>query len=218
MVCGGIAFLYSGGGTASSNAGMHTALDTTIIPLSRSLSGQGSIISELDDIDALVRLYRPKLLRYVAFSLGDRDLAETITQDALLKAYNGRASFRGDCSVSTWLFSIAGNLIRDHLRTKKFQFWRRAKATAVDISEMGSILPSGESSPEARVLTRERTSQVTEALEKLSVNQRRVFLLRFSEDLALDEISTTMGMPVNTVKTHLHRAVTAIRKEIGGKK
>ena len=50
------------------------------------------------------------------------------------------------------------------------------------------------------------------------MNQRRVFLLRFSEGMALDEISTTIGMPVNTVKTHLHRAVTAIRKEIGGAK
>ena len=81
---------------------------------------------------------------------------------------------------------------------------------------MGSILPSGESSPEARILVREKAMQVTQALEKLSVNQKRVFLLRFSEEMALEEISTTIGMPVNTVKTHLHRAVTAIRKEIGG--
>jgi RNA polymerase sigma-70 factor, ECF subfamily len=192
---------------------MHTATDASIIAFSDS---KVSIISELDDIDALVRIYRPKLLRYVAFSIGDPDLAESITQDALLKAYNRRDSFRGDCSVSTWLFSIANNLVRDHLRTKKFQFWRRARATAVDITEMSSLLPSGECSPEALVLIRERASQVTEALEKLSENQRRVFLLRFSEGMALDEISAAIGMPVNTVKTHLHRAVMAIRKEMGG--
>ena len=191
---------------------MHTATDASII----ALSGRVSIISELDDIDALVRLYRPKLLRYVAFSIGDADLAESITQDAFLKAYRGRASFRGDCSVSTWLFSIANNLVRDHLRTKKFQFWRKAKATAVDITEMSSVLPSGESSPEARLLVQEQAARVNESLEKLSVNQRRVFLLRFSEGMALEEISTAIGMPVNTVKTHLHRAVTAIRKDIGG--
>lgn len=190
---------------------MHTAVNASIIALDR----QVSIISELDDIDALVRLYRPKLLRYVTFSIGDGDLAETITQDCFLKAYRNRASFRGDCSVSTWLFSIANNLVRDHLRTKKFQFWRKARATAVDITEMSSVLPSAERSPEARLLVREKAQQVNGALEKLSANQRKVFLLRFTEELALEEISEAIGMPVNTVKTHLHRAVTAIRKELG---
>ena len=192
---------------------MHTATDAPIIAFSDS---KVSIISELDDIDALVRLYRPKLLRYVAFSIGDPDLAESITQDAFLKAYNRRDSFRGDCSVSTWLYSIANNLVRDHLRTKKFQFWRKARATAIDITEMSSLLPSGECSPEALVLLRERAAQVNEALQRLSEKQRRVFLLRFSEGLALVEISSVTGMPVNTVKTHLHRAVTAIRRDMGG--
>ena len=56
-----------------------------------------SIVSELDDIDELVRLYRSRLLRYVVYSIKDQDLAETIIQDCFLKAYNGRASFRGDC-------------------------------------------------------------------------------------------------------------------------
>ena len=174
-----------------------------------------NILSELDDIDALVGLYRPRLLRYVTFSIGDQDLAETITQDCFLKAYNGRASFRGDCAVSTWLFSIANNLIRDQLRTKKFQFWRKARATAVDVAEMSSFLPSGESSAEARLLAQERTRQVAGALEDLSPNQRRVFLLRFSEELDLAEIAEATGMPVNTVKTHLHRAVTTIRSRLG---
>ncbi len=52
--------------------------------------------SELDDIDALVRTYRPRLLRFVTFSIGDPDLGESITQDCFLQAYNGRAHFRGD--------------------------------------------------------------------------------------------------------------------------
>src|SRR5579875_1652452 len=85
--------------------------------------------SELDNIDELDRVYRPRLLRYVAFSTGDQDLAETIVQDCLLKAYNARANFRGDCSVGTWLTHIATNLIRDHQRTRKFQFWRKVQRT-----------------------------------------------------------------------------------------
>jgi len=191
---------------------MHTAIASSML----FSEPRVSIVSELDDIDTLVRLYRPKLLRYVAFSIGDRDLAETITQDCFLKAFNSRAAFRGDCSVNTWLFSIANNLIRDQLRTEKFRFWRKVRATAVDVSEMYSSLPSTEISPEARVLVHERTNQVKQALEELSPNQRRVFLLKFSEEMDVDEISRVLAMPVNTVKTHLHRAVTNVRKQLGG--
>jgi RNA polymerase sigma-70 factor (ECF subfamily) len=175
-----------------------------------------NILSELDDVDALVRLYRARLLRYVAFSIGDQDLAETIVQDCLMKARTGRAMFRGDCAVSTWLFSIANNLIRDQLRTQKFHFWRKARATAIDVNEMASFIPSGQASAETGMLARERLRLVAEALEKLSVNQRKVFLMKFSEDMELAEIAMATGMPVNTVKTHLHRAITAIRKQLGG--
>jgi RNA polymerase sigma-70 factor (ECF subfamily) len=191
---------------------MQIAIDATMIHLKR----QVTLISELEDIDTLVRLYGPRLQRYVMFSLGDADLAESITQDCFLKAYQGRASFRGDCSVSTWLFSIANNLIRDQLRTKKFQFWRKARTQAMDVSELASFLPSEASSPETLLLVKEKTELVKEALEELSVNQRKVFLLKFAEEMDLDEISTTMGMPVNTVKTHLRRAVLAIRARLGG--
>ena len=99
------------------------------------LATEGRAISELDDIDLLVKTYRARLLRFVTFSTGDPDLAETITQDCLLKAYNARDRFRGDCSISTWLTSIAVNLIRDQQRLQKFRFWRQARATAIDVTE-----------------------------------------------------------------------------------
>ena len=193
---------------------MQIAIEATMIHQG---SSKVNFISELDDIDSLVALYRPRVLRYVTFSIGDTDLAETITQDCFLKAYNARASFRGDCAVSTWLFSIANNLIRDQLRTKKFQFWRKARATAVDVTEMASFLPSHASSPEARLLAQERAKQVGVAVESLSENQRKVFMLKFSEELDIAEIASITGMPVNTVKTHLHRAVTAIRANLGAR-
>jgi RNA polymerase sigma-70 factor (ECF subfamily) len=196
---------------------MQIALDASIIRLSEQVfSDQVQPISELDDIDALVETYRPRLLRFVAFAINDQDIAESITQDCFLRAYNGRASFRGDCSVSTWLFSIANNLIRDHLRTKKFQFWRKARASAVDITDIASTVPDGVASPEKQMLAHERAQQVRQALDLLSDNQRRVFLLRFTEELSLQEISQAIHMPVNTVKTHLHRAVVAVRAQLGG--
>lgn len=180
------------------------------------LQAEAAFVSELDEITSLVRVYRPRLLRFVTFSVRDPDLAETIVQDCFLKAYNAREQFRGDCSVSTWLFGIANNLIRDHLRTKKFQFWRKAERTAIDVAAMASCLPSGACSPELMLLQEERAGQVATALESLSVNQRRVFLLRFSEDMTPQEISLSTGMQLNTVKTHLHRALVSIRHQLGG--
>jgi RNA polymerase sigma-70 factor (ECF subfamily) len=172
--------------------------------------------TELDDIEMLVRTYRPRLLRFVAFSIGDADLAESITSDCFLKAYNSRANFRGDCSVNTWLTSIALNLIRDQQRLQKFRFWRQARATAIDITDAANFLPSNESSPESRILVKEKAQQVTAALEKLSPNQRTVFLMRFAEEMDLSEIASITHMPINTVKTHLHRALKSVRAQVNG--
>jgi RNA polymerase sigma-70 factor (ECF subfamily) len=190
---------------------MQIVLDASIV----SLSGGRQAVSELDDIHLLAQRYRPKLLRYIAFSVGDADLADSLAQDCLLKAYNGRALFRGDCTVNTWIFSIANNLIRDHTRNKKVQFWKSGQARMVDIAEFASVYPSTERSPEARLLVRERTEQIYKALQDLSVNQRRIFILKFFEDLDIPEIATAIGMPANTVKTHLRRAVTSMRTRLG---
>ena len=190
---------------------MQLALDATL-PNVAAAERTGS---ELDDIDALVRTYRPRLLRFVAFSIGDADLAESITQDCFLKAYNGRHNFRGDCSVNTWLTSIAVNLIRDQQRLQKFRFWRQARATAIDVTDAANFLPSNESSPESRVLVKEKANQVQAALENLSPNQRSIFLMRFGDELDLSEIAALTNMTINTVKTHLHRALKSVRAQVG---
>ena len=174
-------------------------------------------LNELDDIEALDRIYRGRLLRFVAYSVGDQDLAETIVQDALLKAYRNRASFRGECAVYTWLAHIATNLMRDHQRTRKFQFWRRVRQTAPDLNEMSQLLPSGASSPEQQMMARERAQAVSAALEDLSPKQRTIFMLRFIEEMDLSEICETTGMQISTVKTHLHRAVKSVRAKLGGR-
>lgn len=172
-------------------------------------------MSELDDIDGLVRNYRARILRFVTFSTGDPDLAETLTQECLLKAYKGRDSFRGDSSINTWLTSIALNLVRDHQRTKKFKFWKQAKATAVDVSDVASFVASDHTTQEAQLIAKEQVARLSTILETLSQNQRTIFLMKFSEELDLQEISKTMNMPINTVKTHLHRALKAVRGQLG---
>lgn len=190
---------------------MHTAIAADMIRSGR----QDRAISELDDIDALVRTHRARLLRFVTFSIGDEDVAASIVQDCFLKAYNKRADFRGDSSVATWLTTIALNLIRDHQRIRKFQFWRKAAKTATDVFEMASVLPGTGSSPEAQLLARERAGAVAEVLGSLSQNQRTVFLMRFSEEMDLKEIAESTGLHINTVKTHLHRALKTVRARLG---
>src|SRR5258705_7587497 len=69
-----------------------------------------SVILELDDIDALVRKYRPYILLYALSALRDRDLAESLSQDCFLRAFNSRSLYRGVCSVRTWLSPISINL------------------------------------------------------------------------------------------------------------
>jgi len=188
---------------------------SSVVALEWPLATEGRAISELDDIDQLVKNYRARLLRFVTFSTGDPDLAETITQDCLLKAYNARASFRGDSSVNTWLTSIAVNLIRDHQRTQKFKFWKQAKATAVDVTDVASFIATDSSSQEQQLIAKQQVQKLSGIIETLSLNQRTIFLMKFSDEMDLADISEAMNMPINTVKTHLHRALKAVRSQLG---
>ena len=74
---------------------------------------------------------------------------------------------------------------------------------------------SGESSAEVQLIAKERVKMVHQALQELSAKQRSVFLMRFVEEMDLPDIATTTGMSVPTVKTHLYRAVGAIRARLG---
>jgi RNA polymerase sigma-70 factor (ECF subfamily) len=166
----------------------------------------------------LARAHRARIFRFAAYSTGDPDLAETIAQDTLLRAYNSRGEFRAESSVKTWLTGIAINVMRDHLRTKKYKFWRQVKASAIDVQEMASLIPAPGLNPESLLLAREKVTQLSQVLETLSHNQRTVFLLKFSEELSVDEISKAMGMAVSTVRTHLHRALITVRIQLGSRR
>src|SRR6266478_7860505 len=158
-------------------------------------------ISELDDIDALVRVYKPKVFRFVAFSISDRDAADSITQDCLLKAHLTRNQFRGDCSIATWLMRIAFNLVRDHTKSQKFRFWKNAAATAIDANDVSQHLASRAASAEEQLIAKEQVETVHRALQELSGKQRSIFLMRFIEEMELSDIAVATGMSLPTVKT-----------------
>jgi RNA polymerase sigma-70 factor, ECF subfamily len=168
--------------------------------------------AELDDINLLCATYRPRIYRYALLSLRDPDLAENVTQDCFLRAYRAREEFRGDCSVATWLTRIATNLIRDCTRSRKFQFWKAASVTAVDVGVMVDRIAAPGTSPETSLVAREQLVRVWDTVAKLPGKQRSVFLLRFVEEMELPEIAAAMGLHVGTVKSHLHRGLAAVRK------
>lgn len=170
---------------------------------------------ELDDFEAIVRLHWLKVFRFALASLRDHHAAETLAQDCFFKAYRARNGFRGESSVSTWLMQIAVNLVRDHIRDRRLQFWKRARLTAVDMDVAGRWIPDRGASPEVAAVMKERLQKVWDATRDLSERQRTVFLLRFVEDMDLLEIAAATGMKEGTVKVHLFRALQAVRERLG---
>jgi RNA polymerase sigma-70 factor, ECF subfamily len=172
---------------------------------------QQTIATPLDDMDSIVAMYEQRIFRFHLVSIRDRDVAQSLTQDTFLRAWNARSTFRGDCAISTWLMRIALNLVRDHTRTDRFRFWKRVSETAVDVSDISSHVPHRDSSLESRLIANEQLTLVWESVAQLSERQRNVFLLRFLDELELSEIAAITGLPVSTVKTHLYRALATIR-------
>jgi RNA polymerase sigma-70 factor (ECF subfamily) len=166
----------------------------------------------------IVTKHRQQIFRFLLASTRDVDLAETLTQECLLKAHRNWAGFRGESSAMTWLMRIAINLQKDHWRNRRLQFWRQTRTNSVDSEEAGKWLPSGESSPEQQLLARERVAHVWQAVKGLSERQRTVFLLRYVEELEIAEIGRATGLSDGTVKAHLSRALGRVRAELGEKR
>ena len=171
-------------------------------------------IRDLADFEAVVRLYRPAIFRFLAASVRDPQAAENMTQDCLLRAYRSRDGFRGAASVKTWLMQIAVNLLRNELKNARLRFWKRTQRSSVDVSSAGEWLADRRSSPEAAALARQQVAAVWAAVEGLPERQRTVFLLRFVEEMDSLEIAAVTGMKEGTVKTHLFRALKAVRQRI----
>jgi RNA polymerase sigma-70 factor (ECF subfamily) len=141
--------------------------------------------------------------------LGSRADAEDAAQEAFLRAWRARDSFRGDSKLSTWFYRILMSACTDMGRRKTARRRResmRAKMTQGRVAET--------TSPGARVEAVELFERVMTALDDLSANQRRVFVLRHFDDMGPAHIARVLGMAEGTVKSHLARAVAALRKRL----
>lgn len=166
----------------------------------------------LADFDAIVVEYWPRIYRFGLASLRDWSAAESLTQDCFLRAWKARNRFRGDASPGTWLMQIAVNLIRDHTRNRRLQFWKR---TSHSVDAAAELLQDKRTSPEMSAAARQQLAAVWSATALLPERQRTVFLLRFVEDMDLLEIAAATRLSEGTVKVHLFRAVKTVRERAG---
>lgn len=170
-------------------------------------------LNGLEDFDAVVEAHKRRLYRLLLGLVRDPDTAETLLQDCFLRAYRHRASFRGEARVATWLAGIAINLARDHARSRRVEFWKRLFGGDGNAEGVREDVADHTASPERELLAREELNAVWTAVETLSPKQRAVFLLRFVEEMNLEEIGQATGLKTGTVKAHLFRAVSAVRKK-----
>ena len=177
----------------------------------RALSEAGWNAAEFDDI---VREHQARIYRVLWCELRDDEAAATLTQDCFLKAYRARAEFRGESSVNTWLVRIAVNLARDYQRNRRQNFWRRMLGGNVKEAELANEMAE-DNAPRAdrALLAREQLQHTMDAVKTLSAQQQTVFHLRFIEELSLEEIAEAMSVEIGTVKSHLSRAVNALRQQ-----
>ena len=169
--------------------------------------------SPFADFDDFIRLYQQRIYRLLLAQTGEVDLAEELTQECFVRAFQKQKAFRGESHVFAWLARIAINLVRDHYRNRRFALWRRL--VRFDHSEPendeAQSVPDPGSTPEEHVLRRERLERVSARIRLLSPPQREALLLSAVEGMTVDEIARVTGRRPGTVKSHLHRAMMSLR-------
>ena len=163
----------------------------------------------LDDFEPVGHAEQRHVYRVLLAMLRDPDAADDLTQECFLRAYQHRTRFRGDCSVRTWLLRIAMNLVRDRAKSRRWQFWRILFQQATTDAELKD---DPRASPERTALARAELADVWSAVATLSSQQRAVFVLRFVEEMSIEEIAAATSLRPGTVKAHLFRATGAVRK------
>ena len=196
---------------------MERALTTTMeMPGSRGRT-EGIVAEEFDHV---VRTHQRRVFQVLFSLVRDRDLADNLTQDCFLRAYQKRTTFRGEASVETWLVRIAVNLARDHARNRRWAFWR--KFAGVDFDPRRTVQPRSITPTPLPRLSGPCWHASNWRLRNRSWKESRRnsawHSLRFFEEMTLEEIAETMQVEVGTVKAHLFRAVSAVRNKLKGRK
>jgi RNA polymerase sigma-70 factor (ECF subfamily) len=140
-----------------------------------------------DAFEALLAAYQDKVFRLAYSMLGDRAQAEDAAQESFLRIWKSMDRFRGDSTLSTWIFSITRNVCLTAIS-------KRRQSTSIEKAEQGKPDPP------------DRQRDVLRLVGQLPDHYRQVVMLFYMEDRSYEEVARLLDLPVGTVKTHLHRA------------
>lgn len=163
-------------------------------------------------LDHLIELYQHRLLRYLLFLTGKREVAEDMFQETWMRVLLRGSQYNGKARFDTWLFTIARNLVIDLSR----------KRTMASLDEMndgsedgrGFEIATDSPSPLDEIQLQEDRAEVAEILLTLDANYREVLVLRFHEEMSLEEIAGVTRAPLSTVKSRLYRGLAALKPEL----
>ena len=161
-------------------------------------------------LDQLIETYQHRLMRYLMFLTGRREVAEDLFQEVWIRVLRRGSQYNGKARFDTWLFTIARNLVIDLSR-------KRTMASLDEMCDGGEdsgarpfeIVQDGPS-PLEQFQYRENASQVATVLLALDESYREVLTLRFHEEMSLEEIATLTRAPLSTVKSRLYRGLAAV--------
>lgn len=161
-----------------------------------------------DMMEQLIERYQHRLFRYLLFLVGNRDLAQDLFQETWLRVLERGSQYSGRSRFETWMFSIARNLMIDHTRKRVALSLDEVTDPANDRPvEIAADLPS----PFDHFQSGEQTARIAQALLALHPLYREVLVLRFHEEMSLEEIALVSSAPLSTVKSRLYRGMAALK-------
>ena len=163
-------------------------------------------------LDQLIEMYQHRLMRYLLFLTGKREVAEDLFQETWMRVLLRGTQYNGKARFDTWLFTIARNLVID-LSRKRTMASLDEMSDGKDDDRPFEIAMSGPS-PLEQFQQRENCAEVGEVLLKLETSYREVLVLRFYEELSLEEIASVTHAPLSTVKSRLYRGLAALKPEM----
>ncbi|WP_420481832.1 RNA polymerase sigma factor SigW [Cohnella zeiphila] len=164
----------------------------------------------------IVDLYKDKLYHLAYRMMNNRQEAEDVVQESFLRVYKHLDRYDENQKFSTWIYRIATNLCIDRLRKRRPVYSLDAETDHEGLDGY-AMLPSDERTPESEVILSETQRLIRDAIETLPVKYKSVMILRYLQDLSLQEISDVLDLPVTTIKTRVHRGREFMRKKLENK-
>jgi RNA polymerase sigma-70 factor (ECF subfamily) len=194
--------------------GSATAVDEQVRQESLAVA-QGLKRQDAGLLDELIVRYQHRLLRYLLYLTSNREMAEDLFQEVWMRVMMRGAQFNGQARFDTWLFTIARNLVIDQRRKRTMSSLDELfEGKSEDDRPMSFEVADGEPTPFDRFANMEDRERIAGALLELDTLHREVLVLRFHEELSLEEISKVTRAPLSTVKSRLYRGLAAIKPKL----